>query len=133
VSGGRLTPLQRHVLKLLAGLAPPWTLTGGGALVGFYVGHRETRDLDLFWRNRGELGTITSEALGRLRADGLEASAVRTGPTFCQIRVDDGTETCILDLVAEPFAPIEDPVKADVEGTTIAVDSRHAPPPPPSG
>lgn len=125
MSGGRLTPLQRRVLQLLAGLDPPWTLTGGGALVGFYVAHRETRDLDLFWRNRGELGTVTSEALGQLRAEGLEARAVRTGPTLCQIRVDDGTETCILDLVAEPFAPIEEPVQADVEGTTIAVDSRH--------
>jgi len=49
VSGGRLSSLQRRVLKLLAGLSPPWTLSGGGALVGFYVGHRETRDLDLFW------------------------------------------------------------------------------------
>lgn len=125
MSGGRLTSLQRRVLKLLADLVPPWTLSGGGALVGFYVGHRETRDLDLFWRNRKELGTVTFEALGLLRADGLEARAVRTAPTFCQILVDDGAETCILDLVAEPFPPIEDPVEADVDGTSIVVDSRH--------
>lgn len=125
MSGGKLTSLQRRVLRLLADLAPPWTLSGGGALVGFYVGYRETRDLDLFWRNRAELGSVASEALQRLRADGLEADSVRTTPTFCQFLVDDGTETCILDLVAEPFPPIEDPVEADVEGTTIVVDSRH--------
>lgn len=125
MSGGRLTSLQRRVLKLLADLSPRWTLSGGGALVGFYLGYRETRDLDLFWRNLGELGTISSEALGLLHADGLEARAIRTGPTFSQILVEDGTETCIVDLVAEPFPAIEEPIEADVEGTTIAVDSRH--------
>jgi len=125
MSGGRLTSLQRRVLKLLAGLSPPWTLSGGGALVGFHLGHRETRDLDLFWRNRGELGTITSEALGLLHAAGLKPRSIRTGPTFSQILVDDGTETCIVDLVAEPFPSIEEPVEADVDGASIAVDSRH--------
>ena len=29
----RLTPLQERVLVLLAEVTPPWTLTGGGALV----------------------------------------------------------------------------------------------------
>jgi len=125
MSGGRLSSLQRRVLKLLAGLSPPWTLSGGGALVGFHLGHRETRDLDLFWRNRGELGTITSEALGLLHAAGLKPRSIRTGPTFSQILVDDGAETCIVYLVAEPFPSIEEPVEADVDGAAIAVDSRH--------
>jgi hypothetical protein len=44
----------------LAGITPPWTLTGGGALAGVHLGHRETRDLDLFRRNRGELGSGTA-------------------------------------------------------------------------
>jgi hypothetical protein len=75
VSGGRLSPLQRRILKALAGLSPPWTLTGGGALVGFHLGHRETRDLDLFWRSRAELGQLVAEALDGLRA-------LRTAHTF---------------------------------------------------
>jgi hypothetical protein len=37
---------------VLSGMQPAWTLTGGGALVGFYTKHRETRDLDLFKRSR---------------------------------------------------------------------------------
>ena len=46
---GQLSDLQSRVLVALAGLEPRWTLTGDGALVGFHLGHRTTRDLDLFW------------------------------------------------------------------------------------
>jgi hypothetical protein len=125
VSGDRLTPLQRRILRALAGLTPPWTLTGGGALAGVHLGHRETRDLDLFWRSRGELGSLVSDAVGALRADGLGVETLRTAPAFGELRVSDGTDTCIVDLVAEPFAPIAPPERAVIEGTAIAVDSRH--------
>ncbi len=125
MSGSRLTPLQRRVLRVLARLEPPWTLTGGGALVGFHLAHRETRDLDLFWRERGELGQLAADALGELRGDSLEAQVLRTAPAFAELRVTDGTGSCIVDLVAEPFPPVEPPVKAEVEGATIAVDSRR--------
>src|SRR5207247_7289633 len=64
VSGDKLTPLQRRILRVLASLQPPWTLTGGGALAGIHLGHRETRDLDLFWRNRSE--EHTSELQSRV-------------------------------------------------------------------
>jgi hypothetical protein len=125
VSGDRLTPLQRRILRALAGLIPPWTLTGGGALAGVHLGHRVTRDLDLFWRSRGELGSLVSDTLGVLRADGLEVETLRTAPAFGELRVSDGAHTCIVDLVAEPFGPIAPPEQAVVEGTVIAVDSRH--------
>jgi len=125
VSGDRLTPLQRRILRILACLTPPWTLTGGGALAGIHLGHRETRDLDLFWRNRGELGTLVAEAVTALQSDGLEAKVLRTAPAFGELRVSAGADTCVVDLVAEPFAPIGPPDRAAVEGVTIAVDSRH--------
>jgi hypothetical protein len=125
MSGSRLSCLQRRALRVLARLDPPWTLTGGGALVGFHLGHRETRDLDLFWRNRGELGDLVADALGALRSDGLDAQALRIAPAFAELRVTDGTDACIVDLVAEPFAPVEAPVRAEIEGTPIAVDSRR--------
>lgn len=125
MSGSKLSCLQRRALRVLARLDPPWTLTGGGALVGFHLGHRETRDLDLFWRNRGELGDLVADALGALRSDGLGAQALRIAPAFAELRVTDGTDACIVDLVAEPFAPVEAPVRAEIEGTPIAVDSRR--------
>ena len=36
--GGELSPLQHRILKALAGLSPPWTLSGGAALIGFHLG-----------------------------------------------------------------------------------------------
>ena len=125
MSGDRLTPLQRRLLGVLAVLRPPWTLSGGGALAGVHLGHRETRDLDLFWRNRSELGSLVADATATLRAAGLEATVLRTAPSFGELRASDGNDTCIVDLVAEPFGSIEPPEQVEIEGTTIAVDGRH--------
>lgn len=122
---GRLTSLQVRILRVLSRLDPPWTLTGGGALAGVYLGHRATRDLDLFWRSRAELGPLGREALSALRADGLDAETLRTTPTFGEIRVADGVEVCVVDLVAEPFGPLEPPERADIAGIGLAVDSLH--------
>lgn len=121
----RLAPLQLRILRALAAVKPPWTLTGGGALVGFHLGHRETRDLDLFWRRRAELGELVPEVREALRADGLETSTLRTAPAFAELRVTDGSASCIVDLVAEPFAPVEPPLRVEVAGATVAVDSRR--------
>lgn len=125
MSGDKLTPLQRRILRVLAEITPRWTLTGGGALAGVHLGHRETRDLDLFWRNRAELGTLLPEALSLLRADGLDAQALRTSRAFGELRVSDATGTCIVDLIAEPFAAIAPPEQAVIDGTAISVDSMH--------
>lgn len=121
----RLTPLQRRILRVLASLAPPWTLTGGGALAGVHLGHRETRDLDLFWRDRRELGVSPREAEGALRADGLDVTVLRTAPAFVELRVSDERAACVVDLVAEPFPALEPPQSAQVEGVLIAVDTAH--------
>jgi len=125
VSRDSLTPLQRRILRVLAPLTPPWTLTGGGALAGFHLGHRETRDLDLFWRQRRELERSPHDAQAALSADGLEVETLRTAPAFVELRVSDGKATCIVDLVAEPFAPVEPPQRSAVEGVPIGVDTPH--------
>ena len=125
MSGARLTALQVRVLRVLAALTPRWTLTGGAALAAVHLRHRETRDLDLFWRKRQKLGELVRDALSALREDGLEAQTLRAAPAFAQLRADDGSDVCIIDLVAEPFGPIEPPQEAEVGGTQIAVDSAH--------
>jgi len=125
VSGDKLTPLQRRILRTLAEITPRWTLTGGGALAGVHLGHRETRDLDLFWRDRAVLGSLVTDSLSTLRAAGLEADVLRTSPGFSEVRVSDGAATCIVDLVAEPFPAIAAPEQALIEGVAISVDGKH--------
>ncbi len=121
----QLSPLQRRILETLASLEPRWTLTGGGALAGVYLGHRSTRDLDLFWRERRSLGTVVADAQALLGAAGFDVALLRTSPTFAELRVADVTDVCIVDLVAEPFASIEPPQQASVGAAVIAVDSQH--------
>jgi len=125
VSGARLTPLQERVLRALAALTPPWTLTGGAALTAVHLGHRGTRDLDLFWRQREKLGDLVRDAVSAMREDDLQVQTLRTAPAFAQLRVEDGREVCIVDLVAEPFGSIEPPQRAEIGGAEIAVDSAH--------
>lgn len=125
MSADKLTPLQRRILRVLAGLNPPWTLTGGGALAGIHLGHRTTRDLDLFWRTRPDLGRSISDAQALLNSDGMGVAPLRTSPTFGELRVSDEQDVCIVDLVAEPFAPVEPPQRATIDHAVIAVDSMH--------
>jgi hypothetical protein len=125
VSGDRLTALQKRILHTLADLRPPWTLTGGGALAGFHLAHRSTRDLDLFWRERGSLDRTPADAAHLLRANGLEVQVLRSAPTFSAMRVGDGQEECVVNLVAEPFGPVDTPQRAEVLGATISIDTAH--------
>lgn len=44
----KLSVLQQDVLREFFARENRFFLTGGAALVGFHLGHRETHDLDLF-------------------------------------------------------------------------------------
>lgn len=120
-----LTALQTRALALLAGMDPPWTLTGGGALAGFHLGHRTTRDLDLFWHGQGGLDHSPDEVIRRFSAAGLQVTVERSAPAFRRLRISDGQEVLLVDLVADPVAKIEPPEAWDVEGRQILVDTRH--------
>ena len=93
--GAGLTPLQHRVLEVLSGIEPPWTLTGGAALVGFHLHHRTTRDLDLFWH-------------------GCE-----------RLLVSEGSDRVVVDLVAEPVETVEPPEPATLGAVTVLVDTPH--------
>lgn len=71
---GKLTPLQVAVLDAFFATERGFFLTGGGALVGYHLQHRETTDLDLFTssqeafeRARFSLPTHERQAPSRLR------------------------------------------------------------------
>ncbi len=125
MAGSRLTALQERILGVLAHLSPPWTLTGGGALAAVDAQHRDTRDLDLFWRDRPDLGDSAREAIASLQAAGLRVDSLRTSPTFAELRVASLDSTCVVDLVAEPMAAIEAPRSVSIGGAAIRVDTLH--------
>jgi hypothetical protein len=105
-------------------MRPAWTLSGGGALVGLYSKHRETKALDLFSHGRSELQDLPREARDRLRANGLEVSDLQTAVGFHQFRVSLGNESSIVDLVADPSEVLESPRVFDI-GAPIQVDTPH--------
>lgn len=125
MSGNKLSSLQWSILERLSGLEPQWTLTGGGALAGFHLKHRPTRDLDLFWHRLDQLGQLPEEVRSRLMSSGLDVATLQTGATFSRLRVSDGAETCIVDLVADPVAPVETPIQIRIGTASVTVDTPH--------
>jgi hypothetical protein len=121
----RLTLLQERVLVLLAEIEPRWTLTGGDALAGVHLGHRTTRDLDLFWHDRAELGSLGRDVRRFLERAGLMVEAAQTALAFERLRVSDGREEVVMDLVAEPVPAVEPPMEAALGETCILVDNPH--------
>ncbi|MBT9556490.1 MAG: nucleotidyl transferase AbiEii/AbiGii toxin family protein [Myxococcales bacterium] len=105
----RLSPFQHRILDVVAGLG--WTLTGGGALAGFHLGHRETRDLDLFWHGRSTLDHLPAEIARRLRDVGLTVDTLQHAPGFHQLRVSDAQTAIPVDLVADPSPCVEMPTE----------------------
>lgn len=96
---------------VLQGFDPPWTLTGGGALVGFYLGHRTTRDLDLFFHGLSLLDTIPNEMEGRLQSAGFQVRTLRRAPTYQRLEVQNESEIILIDLVAKPVPSLEVPIE----------------------
>ncbi len=107
----QLSELQTRVLEALRGVDPPWTLTGGGALAGFHLGHRTTRDLDLFFHGASDLGDVPRVVEGLLRAAGITVSVLRSAPSFRSLDARDGGQRTLVDLVADPVATIESPIE----------------------
>lgn len=123
MSTGKLSRLQIRVLRVLAPVRPRWSLTGGGALVGMHTRHRETRDLDLFWRGERQLGRLPREVTDLLVSDGLVVETMQSAPAFHRLRVTTGDDSVLVDLVAEPMSAVEEPREFAIEDATILVDT----------
>ena len=121
----RLSQLQSEVLVALAGIEPPWALTGGGALAGFHLGHRTTRDLDLFWHDCDSVAEVRREVKDRLKSAGFEVAELRTLEAFSVLQIKRGDHLVVVDLVAEPVASIEPPQRVEFAGVVIYVDTAH--------
>lgn len=121
---GSLSDAQVRVLRALAGLYPRWTLSGGGALAGFHLGHRRTKDVDLFFHGLSALGRLPEDAAAALRADGMTVDILQRAPAFCRLRADHAGSVVVIDLVAEPVPTVFPPESRTVDSVGILVDSR---------
>lgn len=96
----RLTQFQDELLAAFFEREQRFYLTGGAALAGYHLGHRETHDLDLF-----TLTPAMEDGLRALRdaARSLQASLeeVQTAPEFRRLLVSRGSEAAVVDLVVE--------------------------------
>jgi hypothetical protein len=120
---GRLSALQSRVLEVLAPIVPRWTLTGGGALAGFHLRHRTTRDLDLFWHGERVLVEQARDAERLLAAAGIMVTVLRRSPAFVQMQAKAGADSVVIDLVAEPVAVAESPVEVRIGAVGVLVDT----------
>lgn len=104
----RLTPLQLEVLHAFCARAPRFFLTGGAALAGFHLGHRDTKDLDLFTTTDSlEDG---ERALRQVASEiGAGVEAVQTAPDFRRRVVRRGTDLVVVDLVRDRAPQLVDP------------------------
>lgn len=100
MSANRLSPLQRDLLEAFFRHESRFHLTGGAALAGYYLGHRETADLDLFTSI-----AVIEEGEAALRAAARDVGAsvehVQTAPEFRRRLVRRERESVVVDLVAD--------------------------------
>lgn len=115
-----LTDFQDQVLSAFFEEEGEFFLTGGGALVGFYLHHRHTDDLDLFTEvpDAFERGPhVLFDAAARL---GASLATRQESPGFHRYFLQRGEESVVVDMVLErvpqlfPAKEVRDGVVVDV-------------------
>ena len=120
-----LNKLQNDFLQAFFARESRFFLSGGAALVGFYFGHRETRDLDLFTlENEIEAGfRLVNEAAKELNAS---VESIQTSPDFRRLLLKRETEAIVIDLVRErvfqisPEKPVINGIRVDLPEEILA-------------
>ena len=115
----RLSALQLDFLRAFFRREGRFFLTGGAALVGFYLGHRETHDLDLFTLENAMIEGIAAVS-DVARELGGTLEAIQTSPDFRRVLLRRSAEAIVIDLVRE-YVPQAMPEKPVVDG--VRVDS----------
>lgn len=97
----KLTSLQQELLMAFFERESGFFLSGGAALVGFYLHHRETEDLDLF-TTEGDAFERGAHILASAAAHlGAEMVARQQSTGFHRYFVSRGEEAVIVDLVLD--------------------------------
>ncbi len=93
-----LDSFQLRVLEEFFERQSGFFLTGGGALAGFHLKHRRTKDLDLFTTEDVlEQGVATLHELARDLGASIES--LRTAATFRRFLLRRGDDSAMVDLV----------------------------------
>ena len=100
-SRDRLTPLQRDLLAAFFSRSPSFFLTGGAALAGFHLRHRQTMDLDLFAGPDVDVRDGAEALLEGAMAIGATATVLRQSADFRRFVVARGPEQTLVDLVID--------------------------------
>ncbi len=117
MANSRLSVLQQDFLAAFFAREDRFFLTGGGALVGFHLGHRETHDLDLFTlTDVMDAGFVAVTETVRHLGAALES--IQTSPDFRRVLVRRGNEAIVVDLVRERVGQIV-PEKPVVNGIRV--------------
>lgn len=103
----RLTPLQRDLLEHFFRREGRFFVTGGGALAGFYFGHRDTEDIDLFSAPGPDLREAAAAMMEAARACGAAVQVISAFEDFHRMIVTRGEERCLVDLVIDRAAAID--------------------------
>ncbi len=107
-SNGRLSQLQEELLGAFFERVQGFFLTGGAALARFYLGHRETEDLDLFAPPEVEIASGVRALNEAATALGAIARVLRESADFKRYAVSRGDEMTLVDLVVDRVPQIAD-------------------------
>lgn len=121
----KLSALQQDFLRAFFAREPRFFLTGGAALVGFHLGHRETQDLDLFTLEDAlDAGAALAAEIARQWGASLES--IQTYPDFRRLLLRRDDEAIVIDLVRErvaqliPDKPIVNSIRVDPPAEIMA-------------
>jgi hypothetical protein len=107
---GKLTTLQRDLLRSFFQRAEGFFLTGGAVLVEYHLKHRTTDDLDLF-TSEDRLDEGVRVLLAAAEAIDAECQAVRTSPDFRRFLVKRKQESAVVDLVRDRVPQLREKVQ----------------------
>lgn len=117
MANSKLTALQQDFLRAFFQREQRFFLTGGAALSGFHLGHRETHDLDLFTIEDAMTdGAAVVSNVAREFGGTLEP--IQTSPDFRRVLLRRGGEAIVIDLVRE-YATQTVPEKSVVGGVRV--------------
>ena len=100
LEGSKLTGLQKEFLEAFFSREERFFLTGGAALAGFHLGHRETHDLDLFTLSDA-LDDGFALSSGIARQFGASVESIETSPDFRRFLLRRGLDAVVIDLVRD--------------------------------